>query len=147
MKIKLSSGDAAVIEFLELGGGGPSWDEFECTQSGDLIFQGIHLSMRVGIFLGKPTQVIIACNKFVRIRPYPEDNKRHKLLPLNPAFPDSAWYGRSGDAYLYAQKYGYWSPDLQPTRRPSKLKEEKPAYDMIIMDAAPYYNNLGKKRK
>lgn len=145
MKIKLRKAEEVALAYFELHN--PPWEQFEGVRTGDLLFGGIRFSMRVGNYMKRPMQAIIAINKFVRIRPLPPHvDKLFVLQVLDSAFPDSAWYNIHGVGCNYNKRgLGTWHPTGKTFPERAEDHEVR-QFDTSIMDAAPYYNNLGKRR-
>lgn len=69
---------------------GLSFKDFEKRASGNIYKCGIRFHMRIGLHMRRPSQVIMACGKYVRIHPY--QTALNNLIRLNPEEPDSALY-------------------------------------------------------
>jgi len=67
------------------------WDEFSKLNNGTIELQGIQFKLRVGLHLGRPTQVIIAEGQFIRMRAAPE-YADHELKVLDAKNPDNCLY-------------------------------------------------------
>lgn len=66
--------------------------DFEKTDLGDIYRRGVKFHMRVGLYMGRPYQVIMACGKFVQMYPYSASPLFKGFTKLNPEEPDDALY-------------------------------------------------------
>jgi hypothetical protein len=67
------------------------WSDFENDRLGIIpiphpaLLASIRFTMRVGLYFGEPTQAIMACGKFIRMRPAQGfDKKTYVLKELDP---------------------------------------------------------------
>ena len=87
--------DDAITDYLTDLLGDLPFEAFEMNPTGNIILLGTKFSMRIGVFLGMPSQAIMAQQQFVKMRHVQKFDKR-ALKVLDPKEPDSCLYQCGG---------------------------------------------------
>jgi hypothetical protein len=126
MASELLIGPGVTLEYCQALADEIPFSRFEEVYSGEIGIGETIFKMRVGLYLNRPMQVLIAYRQFIKMRP--EDRfSKSMLVPLNPMNPDGALYSKC------------WSPDAGTFWDKAK--------DSIIFEYAPSINKLLARRK
>jgi hypothetical protein len=87
--------DDAITDYLTDLLGDLPFEAFEMNPTGNIILLGTKFSMRIGVFLGMPSQAIMAQQQFVKMRHVQKFDKR-ALKVLDPKEPDRCLYKLGG---------------------------------------------------
>jgi hypothetical protein len=159
-KAPTGTSDEVITAWLNELLGSVSWPQFEATENGDLLILNTKFSMRIGTFLGVPSQAIIAQGQFLRMQHRKDFIGFQELVPLIAEAPDKSLYNGTPR----------WMPKVKPAPSPDdeylqkmiaemeKVKREcrppheidhwhhaiRKTYEMILrknqMNQAPIYN-------
>jgi hypothetical protein len=92
------------------------FEAFEQVPTGEITLLGTKFAMRIGVFLGMASQVVIAQQQFVKMRHVQKYDKR-ALKVLDPKEPDSCLYQCGGVGQYGAgptwQPPPYFDPELK----------------------------------
>jgi hypothetical protein len=104
--------------------------------------------MRVGLHLDRPTQAIMSCGHFVRIRRDERWGPYHTYLQvLDPAFPNRCLYTAYGNPAIYGNPAMFWHPQIlssQSSIIPGTIFQGGPSYvapgNWTTNNTTPYAN-------
>ena len=101
--------DEVISDYLTELLGTLTFKHFEAITSGEVTLLGTTFYMRIGTFLGVPTQAIIAEEQFVKMQQRTDiDTTRYELKPLDPKDPSSCFYPLTGQSGA-----NQWFPHLR----------------------------------
>ena len=108
MTKKIETGPTVMLDYLERVLGSTSFEDFEKVFSGELTIGGVKFFMRVGLYMNRPVQAIMALGIYVKLRPYNPYNiandSLEELYPLDPLNPSKNMYEISMAEKLEANK-------------------------------------------
>ena len=85
--------DQVIGDWLERLLGTLSYPQFETVKDGNITIMQTKFSMRVGKWLGRPTQAIMAHGQFVKLHTFIDvKHNKENLKLLNPDRPDDCLY-------------------------------------------------------
>ena len=91
MSDEIKAGVSVLRKYLTDALGESPYSAFEQNDTADLTIKGIKFSMRIGTYMGRPMQAIIALGVFVRMREATE-YAGCILNPLDPKNPTNSLY-------------------------------------------------------
>ena len=132
--------DDLIADYLTDLLGTLSFPSFEAADNGEITLLGTKFYMRIGKFLGQPTQAIIAEGQFVKMQHTTVHYDKNDLKVIDPKDPDSSLYEVG---FNIDTQYRTWRPP-PPSPQPAPAGFAKPSQGIIggIAQAQnPYWNN------